>query len=38
MFNNSIHKVSICIALTLTFSANAMAVTEIPFWHLMEGE
>ncbi len=38
MFNNSIHKVSICIALTLTFSANAMAVTEIPFWHSMEGE
>ncbi|EEP94719.1 sn-glycerol-3-phosphate-binding periplasmic protein ugpB [Yersinia aldovae ATCC 35236] len=38
MFNNAIGKTSICVALTLAFSANAMAVTEIPFWHSMEGE
>ncbi|HDL8490591.1 TPA: sn-glycerol-3-phosphate ABC transporter substrate-binding protein UgpB [Yersinia enterocolitica] len=38
MFNNAIRKTSICVALTLAFSANAMAVTEIPFWHSMEGE
>ena len=38
MFNNTIRKTSICVALTLAFSANAMAVTEIPFWHSMEGE
>jgi len=29
---------TICIALGLAFSAQALAVTEIPFWHSMEGE
>ncbi|MFE8100327.1 sn-glycerol-3-phosphate ABC transporter substrate-binding protein UgpB [Brenneria goodwinii] len=33
-----INKTITCVALALACSANAQAVTEIPFWHSMEGE
>ncbi|MFC3393681.1 sn-glycerol-3-phosphate ABC transporter substrate-binding protein UgpB [Brenneria rubrifaciens] len=39
MFNLNIRKATACVALALVCSANAQAaVTEIPFWHSMEGE
>jgi len=37
MFIN-LKKTVIGTALALAFSANAFAVTEIPFWHSMDGE
>lgn len=37
MFNN-LKKSALGAALMLAFSANALAVTEIPFWHSMDGE
>jgi len=37
MFIN-LKKTVLGTALTLALSANAMAVTEIPFWHSMDGE
>ncbi len=37
MFKN-LKKSALGAALMLAFSANALAVTEIPFWHSMDGE
>ncbi|WP_158780765.1 sn-glycerol-3-phosphate ABC transporter substrate-binding protein UgpB [Pantoea sp. BAV 3049] len=31
-------KTALCVVLGLTFSSHALAATEIPFWHSMEGE
>ncbi|KAA8998565.1 sn-glycerol-3-phosphate ABC transporter substrate-binding protein UgpB [Affinibrenneria salicis] len=38
MLNRSIGKTALCAALALGCSVQAQAVTEIPFWHSMEGE
>jgi sn-glycerol 3-phosphate transport system substrate-binding protein len=34
----SLRHTALGLAMGLTFAANAMAVTTIPFWHSMEGE
>lgn len=38
MLTYAIRKTTLCVALTLAVSAQALAATEIPFWHSMEGE
>ncbi|MCW2476396.1 sn-glycerol-3-phosphate ABC transporter substrate-binding protein UgpB [Candidatus Symbiopectobacterium sp. NZEC151] len=42
MFNalktRTLRNAAVLVALTLAYHANAHAVTEIPFWHSMEGE
>ncbi len=42
MFNalktRTLRNAAVLVALTLAYQANANAVTEIPFWHSMEGE
>ncbi len=38
MTSFSFRKTALCVVLGLTFSGHALAVTEIPFWHSMEGE
>ncbi len=38
MLKQAITKTTLCVALALSFSTQAMAVTEIPFWHSMDGE
>lgn len=38
MTSFSFGKTALCVVLGLTFSGHALAVTEIPFWHSMEGE
>lgn len=38
MASFSFHHTALCVVLGLTFSGHALAVTEIPFWHSMEGE
>ena len=38
MFTQTIKKTTLCVALALVVSSHAMAATEIPFWHSMEGE
>lgn len=34
----SFAKTAVCVVLGLTFSGHVLALTEIPFWHSMEGE
>ncbi|WP_338560142.1 sn-glycerol-3-phosphate ABC transporter substrate-binding protein UgpB [Erwinia sp. E_sp_B01_3] len=34
----SFRKTALCVVLGLTFSGHALAATDIPFWHSMEGE
>ncbi|MGG2142772.1 sn-glycerol-3-phosphate ABC transporter substrate-binding protein UgpB [Symbiopectobacterium sp. RP] len=34
----TLRNAAVLVALTLAYQANANAVTEIPFWHSMEGE
>ena len=38
MLTYAIRKTTLCVALTLAVSTQALAATEIPFWHSMEGE
>ncbi|MBN7123746.1 sn-glycerol-3-phosphate ABC transporter substrate-binding protein [Erwinia billingiae] len=38
MTSFSFRKTALCMVLGLTFSGHALAATEIPFWHSMEGE
>ncbi|MGB9096389.1 sn-glycerol-3-phosphate ABC transporter substrate-binding protein UgpB [Erwinia sp.] len=38
MTSFSFRKTALCVLLGLTFSGHALAATEIPFWHSMEGE
>jgi len=38
MLKHAVTKTTLCIALAFAFSTQAMAVTEIPFWHSMDGE
>jgi len=38
MFSQVIRKTALCVALTVAVSSQALAATEIPFWHSMEGE
>lgn len=38
MTSFSFRKTALCMLLGLTFSGHALAATEIPFWHSMEGE
>ncbi|KEY59183.1 sn-glycerol-3-phosphate ABC transporter substrate-binding protein UgpB [Serratia sp. DD3] len=38
MLIQMIKKTTLCVALTMVVSTQAMAVTEVPFWHSMEGE
>lgn len=38
MTSFSFRKIALCMVLGLTFSGHALAATEIPFWHSMEGE
>ena len=37
MLKNSIRITTLSVALTLAFSTGAQAVTDIPFWHSMDG-
>ena len=38
MTSFSFRKTTLCMVLGVTFSGHALAATEIPFWHSMEGE
>ena len=38
MLTYAIRKTTLCVALTTAVSTQALAATEIPFWHSMEGE
>jgi len=38
MFKQAVGKVALCCALALGVSTQALAVTEIAFWHSMDGE
>ncbi|WLS79228.1 sn-glycerol-3-phosphate ABC transporter substrate-binding protein UgpB [Erwinia pyri] len=38
MTSFSFRKTTLCMVLGLTLSGHALAATEIPFWHSMEGE
>lgn len=38
MLTYAIRKTTLCVALTPAVSTQALAATEIPFWHSMEGE
>lgn len=38
MTSFSFRKTALCVVLGLTFSGHALAATDIPFWHSMEGE
>ncbi|VTR25703.1 glycerol-3-phosphate transporter periplasmic binding protein [Serratia fonticola] len=38
MFAHAIKKTTLCVTLALAVSGHAIAATEIPFWHSMEGE
>ncbi|WP_034917693.1 sn-glycerol-3-phosphate ABC transporter substrate-binding protein UgpB [Erwinia sp. 9145] len=38
MASFSFRRTALCIALGLTLSGHALAATDIPFWHSMEGE
>ncbi|MGE9552505.1 sn-glycerol-3-phosphate ABC transporter substrate-binding protein UgpB [Erwinia amylovora] len=38
MTSFSFRKTAFCVVLGLTFSSHALAATDIPFWHSMEGE
>lgn len=38
MFNHAIRKAVAGVAITMALSTQALAVTEIPFWHSMDGE
>ncbi|MFC0226001.1 sn-glycerol-3-phosphate ABC transporter substrate-binding protein UgpB [Serratia aquatilis] len=38
MLTQAIKNTALCVALALAVSGQALAATEIPFWHSMEGE